>query len=326
MTAVEFWECVAVGLLTWGNAYVLKARGAGGKLVALDPLNPALVTVSRTRSGTRVYLYADQGGQKQYTEDEIWHIKGFGTDGLSGLSPIGMGWRSMMGAANAETAASNLFGGSMRPSGVVSIPEILTPEQRDQMQGVITNGVFGNSELGRQFLLEGGAKYQQLTINPIDAQMTEQLARSVEDVCRWFQVPPSMIGHGTAVSNWGTGREQINLGYLQHVLDPYLQRIRQSIAKNLLTAAERRRYYAEHSLEGLLRADSAGRAAFYSTMVQNGIYTSNFCRALENLPPMDGGDELRCQSNLVPVKLLGKITTAASKEPTETEETDDDPA
>lgn len=307
MTAVEFWECVVVGLLTWGNSYVLKSY-SGSRLVALDPLNPALMTVRRTLDGAVTYIYADPRGQRDYTEREIWHIKGFGSDGLIGYSPLGMGWRSVLSATKVENASANTFGENMRPSGVISIEPILTKDQRAQMQTSIIDGVFGNREVGRQYLLEGNAKYTQLTINPVDAQMVEQLSRSVEDLCRWYQVPPSMIGHGTAVSNWGTGREQINLGFKQYVLDPYLTRIEQSIAKHLLTPAERKKYYAEFNLESLLRADSQGRSNFYDKMVKGGIYTPNFCRSLENLEPLPGGDQLFMQSAMLPLDKLGQVT------------------
>lgn len=310
MTAVEFWESVVVGLLTWGNSYVLKTY-SGSKIIALDPLDPALMTVRRTLDGFVTYVYADPRGQREYTERDVWHIKGFGSDGLIGYSPIGMGWRSVLGAAKVETASANTFGENMRPSGVVSIKPILTKDQRKQMQEAIIDGVFGDSAVGRQYLLEGEAKYQQLSINPVDAQMVEQLNRSVEDLCRWYQVPPSMIGHGTAVSNWGTGREQINLGFKQYVLDPYLTRIEQSIAKHLLSPADRKRYYAEFNLESLLRADSAGRSAYYREMITTGVYTPNFCRALENLEPLDGGDQLFMQGAMVPITMLGKNTSAS---------------
>ena len=176
------------------------------------------------------------------------------------------------------------------------------------MQEAIVDGVFGNMEIGKLHLLEGGATYQQIGINPVDAQMAETLNRSVEDLCRWYQVPPSMIGHGTAVSNWGTGREQINLGFKQYVLDPYLTRIEQSIAKHLLTPAERKKYYAEFNLESLLRADSQGRSNFYDKMVKGGIYTPNFCRSLENLEPLPGGDQLFMQSAMLPLDKLGQVT------------------
>ena len=313
MTAVEFWEAVISQLCLWGNSYVLKAFNGAGKIVALTPLNPDLMGLPyREPSGAIIYPYSDPKlGRKEYTERDIWHVKGFGTDGICGLSPIRKGWRSMYSAGSVERAASNTFTNNMRVAGVVSVKEYLNKDQREQMKTKVLGAVFGDEKTGQLQLLEGGAEFKQLSLNPIDAQMLETRNFSVEDLCRWFSVPPSMIGHGTAVSNWGTGREQIMLGFLTFALRPYLTRIEQGIKKSLMTPADRIRYYAEYSLEGLLRADTTTRAAFYSTMVQNGLKTRNEIRELENDPPMPGGDELTVQSNLIPLTLLGKITNTA---------------
>jgi HK97 family phage portal protein len=311
MTAVEFWEAVVSLLLLWGNSYVLITRNVVGNIVSLDPLNPALMTVRRTLDGAVTYLYATPKGQKEYTEADIWHIKGFGTDGLCGLSPIGVGWRSMAGAGAAEAASAAMFTNDMRVAGVVSVKEFLDAKQREQMKNKVMGAVFGNSRTGQLQLLEGGAEFKQLSMNPVDAQMLETRQYSVEDLCRWFNVPPSMVGHGTAVSNWGTGREQQNLGFLQYVLRAYMVRIEQGVKKSLMKPAERLRYYSEFSVEGLLRADSQTRYQVYATAVQNGLKTRNEVRALENDPPLPGGDDLTVQSNLIPVTLLGKITNTA---------------
>lgn len=325
MTARDFWNSIQVRLDTWGNAYVLKTF-SGARIVSLDPLNPALMTVRRTSSGDPQFIYADPKGQKTYTERDIWHIKGFTEDGLTGLSPIGVGARSMARASSAEAASSALFSGDMRPSGVVSVDPILTADQRKQMQEAITNGIFGDPRMGRQYLLEGGAQYKQLTINPVDAQLIEQVNASVEDLCRWYGVPPAMIGHGTAVSNWGTGREQQNLGFLQYVIDPDLVGIEQSIAKNLLTPAERLKYFAEFSREGFFRMDSTGRGNFYDKMIKASVYTPNFCRSLENLEPLPGGDTLLVQGAMIPLEMAGKITGAGQNPDTIAQDTEDKPA
>ncbi|MFC0132749.1 phage portal protein [Massilia eurypsychrophila] len=311
MTAVEFWEAVVSQLCLWGNAYCLKSFGAAGRLVALDPLNPALMTVRRTLDGAITFVYADPRGRREYSEAEIWHVKGFGTDGLMGQSPISIGWRSIRGARAAEVAASDLYTNNMRPAAIVSVKEFLDKDQRARMKDKVMGAVFGNAQTGQLQLLEGGAEYEQLTMNPVDAQMLESRTFSVEDLCRWFGMPPSMIGHGTAVSNWGTGLEQKNLHLIQYVLRPYLVRIEQGVRKSLLKPAERTRFFAEYSMEGLLRGDSAARAAFYSSMTQNGLMTRNEARSLENWPRKDGGDELTVQSNLIPLSLLGKVTNSA---------------
>lgn len=322
MTAVEFWNAVALRLLLWGNAYVRKDY-SGKRLIALWPLDPARVTRRRLPSGALEYLYADPSGQKVYSEDQMWHIKGFTEDGECGLSPIAVGCRAILAANAASNASANTFTGNMRPSGVVSVDAILTKDQRAQMQSAIVDGIFGDSTMGRQYLLEGGAQYKQLTINPVDAQLVEQLNMGVEELCRLYGVPPAMIGHGTAVSNWGTGREQQNLGFLQYVLDPDLVRIEQSIAKNLLAPAERARYFAEFSREGFFRVDSSGRAAFYDKMIKAAVYTPNFCRSLENLEPIEGGDNLFMQSNMIPLDMVGKITSTGQNTDTIAQDTED---
>jgi hypothetical protein len=83
--------------------------------------------------------------------------------------------------------------------------------------------------------------------------------------------------------------------------------------KQLLTPAERLRITVEFNFEGLLRADSAARASFYSQMVQNGILTRNEVRRLENLPPLPGGDDLTIQSNMIPATKLGELTSASGE-------------
>jgi HK97 family phage portal protein len=304
MTATEFWELVVAYVVLRGRCFVLKEYGADGAPFAFTPLDfDRMGTIRVLRNGALEYPYNDPiKGPVVYTEDDIWEVKGF-----CGMSVIQYGAKSMAAASAAEGAASGLFDRDMRPNAVITRDEILTKDQRAMWKQAIEDGMASTTAGGGSVrLLEGGVKYQQLSMSAEDAQLLQTRQYSTEDLCRWFGVPPAMIGHGTAVSNWGTGREQINLGFLQYVLRPHLKRLEQGICKSLLRPEERRRIYAEFSVEGLARADTAGRAQFYATAVQNGWMTRNEVRDLENLPTKDGGDELTVQSNLVPVTLLGQ--------------------
>ena len=306
-TAVEFWEEVITSIALRGRAYILKTYNVTGDLISLVPLHPDRMGARRLqRNGTYVYTYNDPLGAVDYTEDQLWIPRGY-----CDLSVIQYGARSMGAASASENAAAKLFGNDMKPTAVITRDEILTKDQRRQVKEAIDDGMLKSTMGGGTLrLIEGGMKYQQLSLSAEDAQLLESRQFSVEDLCRWIGVPPSMIGHGTAVSNWGTGREQINLSFLQYVLSAYTERLEQGITKWLIKPEERRRIYAEFSVEGLLRADSAGRAAFYSTMAQNGIMTRNEIRTLENWPEVEGGNELTVQSNLVPITLLGQGTTS----------------
>jgi HK97 family phage portal protein len=159
---------------------------------------------------------------------------------------------------------------------------------------------------GKSPVLEQGITPELIGINPIDAQLLESRNHSVEEICRWFLVDPSLIGFGGKDSNWGTGLEQKMIGFVTLTLSSWIRRIEQSIYINLLTPAQRQTQYAQYNLEALLRGDSSSRAEFYSKMTQNGIYTRDDCRVKENLPRRGGNaDVLTVQTNLSPIDKLG---------------------
>lgn len=314
MTAVEFWEAVVAQLCLWGNAYCLKTY-ARGRVVSIDPLNPAAMTVKTDLNGALAYHYASAKGVIVYTEAEVWHLKGFGIDGLIGLSPVSYARNSLGASMSSDEASGKVFSNGLRAGGALKMSQILRPDQRKEIRESLATDLVGTANNGKLMILEAGMEYQPLSMNPEDAQMLETRGFHVEEICRWFRVPPFMVGHSEKSTSWGTGLEQQMLGFLTFALRPYLSRIEQGIKKSLLSPAERIKYHAEFSLEGLMRADSAGRAALYASAAQNGWKTRNEIRGLENDPPVEGGDELTVQSNLIPISLLGQITatTQAAK-------------
>jgi HK97 family phage portal protein len=300
MTAVEFWEAVAVCLALWGNAYAEK-RTLGRRVVALHPLSPARVQPFR-RDGKLVYRYLDPKGEtREIAEDAMFHVRGFGSMGEVGLSVISYARHSLGIAMAADESLGRLHANGVRPSGVLQMEGTLTPEQRAMARANIVGPMSGVDNAGKIFLLEAGMRFEPISISPVDAQMLETRAFAVEDICRWFRVPPHMVGHTTKSTSWGTGLEQQQIAFLQFALRPYLTRIEQAIRRSLIPAEQRKRLKAEFSVEGLLRGDSAARASFYAVMVQNGIYSRNEVRALENRAPKAGADELTVQAQNVPL-------------------------
>jgi HK97 family phage portal protein len=167
---------------------------------------------------------------------------------------------------------------------------------------------------GKVMTLMAGFKFQPISMPPEDAQMLQTRAFHVEEICRWFRVPPFMIGHTEKSTSWGTGLEQQMIGFLTFALRPYLTRIEQAVRKSLVAPEEWRTISAEFNLEGLLRADSHGRAEFYAAMVNNGIYTRNEVRSKENMAPLAGGDRLTVQLNNTFLDLLGTVPAPANQQ------------
>lgn len=306
MTAVQFWEAMVASMLLHGRAYAEK-RFLGGRIVAIDFLLPASTVRNVDYDGRVTYRYYSRNGYRDIANDAIIDIPAFTLDGVTGLTPIGYARRVFGAAQAAEDAAETIFSKGLRAAGFLKNKNLLKPDQRNRLRDQLKKFTAGGEEEGSIFVLENDADFSALTMNPEDAQMLQTRAFSVEEICRFYRVPPWMVGHTEKSTSWGTGMEQQMIGFSTFTLRPWLSRIEQAIRRSLLTPVERLTYFAEFAVEGLLRADSAGRAAFYSTMTQNGIYTRDECRQKENLPRMGGNaDVLTVQANMLPLDALAQ--------------------
>ncbi|HFT1689441.1 TPA: phage portal protein [Providencia stuartii] len=305
MTPSRFMLMVVASLCLQGNAYIEK-RYIGGKLVSLQPLLPQLVTVKRLDNGLLDYQCVDQGGKNRpIPVKNMMHIRGFGLDGVVGLTPIQVG-RNILGSAIAtDETAAKIFRNGLLASGFLSSKTALTKEQREKLRGYL-NAFISSENAGKLMILENDLSYNGISMNPEDAQLLQSRSWSIEEICRWFRVPPFMVGHADKQSSWASSVEGMNMQFLTNTLRPLLVNIEQEINRCLLDSDDD--YYAEFSVEGLLRADSAGRAAYYTTALQNGWMSRNDVRRLENLPPIEGGDIYTVQLNLTPIEQLGKDT------------------
>jgi HK97 family phage portal protein len=310
-TAAVFWEAVVAAMLLRGNARAEKLM-VGARVVGLMFLDPRRLTINRNGQGRKQYLYLnDDGTQREIPAARIWNIPGFSLDGKCGVSVIRYGATVFGSALAADTAASTTFANGLMPRVWFKYPKVLTPQQREEARENTIGRLAGAINAGKPAILENEMEVGTVGINPDDAQLLESRAFGVEEICRWFRVPPFMVGHAEKSTSWGTGIEQQMIGFLTFTLAPWLKRIEQAISKDLLAPTERLRYYPKFAVEGLLRADSAGRSAFYSAMVNNGIMTRDEVRELEDREPMGGNAALlTVQSAMTTLDGIGINTEA----------------
>lgn len=303
-TPLEFWETNVAWLMAMGNAYSEKVS-TGRRLSALQPLPSTHCHPVRKDDGELVYRVHDRGQVEELPRDKVFHLKGFGFGGDIGLSPIRFGVQTFGSAIAMEEASAKVFGSGLQASGVLSSDQTLNPEQREGLRKIMEAYV-GSSNAGKLMILEAGLKYERLALTPVDVQMLEHLRFSVEEICRWFGMPPIIIGHAAqGQTMWGTGVEQILIAWLTLGIDPLCDRIEARIKKQLIRPTGNRRRYAEFNREALLQMDSAAKVAFLSAVTQNGLMTRNEGRAKLNLPRVDGADQLTAQTNLAPLDQLG---------------------
>ncbi|MDX0275743.1 phage portal protein [Sinorhizobium meliloti] len=303
-TALEYWESQVAWMAATGNAYSEKVE-SGRRLIALQPMPSTHCWPFRDAEGVLKYNFNDRGRSEVLPREKVFHLRGFGFGGDVGLSPIQFGAQAFGSAIAIDEAAAKLYGNGLQASGVLSSDKTLDKDQREQLQKIMEKFV-GSTNAGKLMVLEAGLKYDRLAMSPVDAQMLENKRFSVEEICRWWGVPPIIIGHAAqGQTMWGSGVEQILLAWLTLGIDPLCDRIEARIKKQLIRPAGNRRRYAEFNREALLQMDSKSKAAFLSTMTQNGLMTRNEGRSKLNLPRRDGGDELTAQTNLAPLTQLG---------------------
>lgn len=307
MTAANFLGATIAAMLLRGVAYWEKQLSAG-RPIGLGFLPNDCLAITCLPDGRKTYRFTEYGKTREIPEDRIVKIIGFSLNGKDGLSAVSYACNVFGAAAAAETAAANTFLKGLLQTVFFKFPTVLKESQRNEAREAIAK-ISGALNAGSPAIMEAGMDAGSIGINPIDAQLLESRAFSTEEICSWFRVQPFMIGRASkGQTNWGTGIEQQMIGFITFTLAPWLRRIEQAIEKDLLLPAEKGKYYAEFTIDGLLRGDSAARQAFYASALQNGWMNRTQVAIKENLPPPPDGDVYTVQSNLIPLDKLGTQT------------------
>ena len=305
-SAYDFWEFMVASIELTGNAYAEITRRNGGVITSLTPVRPDVMRVARNGAGVIMYSWRDTSGEHSVEQSAMLHIRGFGGNPLGGLSPLTACRLAFASAITTDRAAATVFANGVRPSGVMGTDKLLSPEQREVLEQLLQEKFVGALNAGRPMLLDNGVKWEQLSIDPTDAQMLESRRFGVEEVCRIFEVDPHLVGQTVGNSTLGSSIDSQTLSVMKFKMRKRLKRIEGSLAKQLLSVAEvKAGVTIKFNVEAFLRADSVGRSQFYQSALMNGWMTINEVRALEGLAPVPGGDVPRMQMQNVPITEAG---------------------
>lgn len=278
-------------------------------------------SIARRVNDRLVYDVQDQDSGKAYTvdQDDMLHFAGFGFDGLRSLSAIQYAARSAIGnsLAAAEYSGRSIGEGAM-PQIALTYPNAMKSEQTRLLRENFVATYTGTGSRKLPLVLTDGGSATTLSISPVDMQLLESRRFEREDICQALGVPPVLIGDNDKTSSWGTGIEQITLGFVKYTVKPHLCRWEEELNRKLFRSAGG---FVEFELDGLLRGDSKAQAeAFRSALggpgTGDGYMTINEIRRLKNLPPAADGNKLY----KAPAKPLGTAKSPDPTDPTEPKE------
>ncbi|MGJ7249677.1 phage portal protein [Morganella morganii] len=315
MTPQEFWELLIACLCLRGNFYAYKVK-ALGEVVELLPLEPSSVTPKLNSKWEPEYQVTFPDGKRDtLTQDDIWHVRIFTLDGLTGLSPIAYAKQAVGLGLATEEHGSRLFGNGAVTSGVLQTDQYLKDDAYERLKTDFENRHQGLANAHKPMILEMGLKWQQISMTSEDAQFLETRKFQLEEICRIFRVPLHMLQNTDRATF--SNIENLGIGFINYSLVPYLTRIEQRINVGLVKPSKQGVFYAKFNTGALLRGDMKSRFDAYATGINWGIYSPNECRELEELNPRDGGDIW-----LTPMNMTTKPESSPEKE--EKQHVDDD--
>jgi len=291
MTMLNFLKFVVVNMALRGNAFALIERNRNGDPIGLVPLDGRTVKID-TEDDLLYWITPSEGAPYPVSPEHLLHFKLFSLDGIIGLSPIEH-QAETMGLAKAGQQWSARF---MRKGGFtggyVIYEQFLTKAQQAQVMEKFPDVRKADvDDIGKMAILQGNPKIVPAGISQKDAQFIESQQFQEEAIAGIYGVPLWLANRAGKTSIMGSNLEQQLTGFITFGLKPYVDAVEDELNDKLYRVKSR---FSEFTVEGLLRADSAGRATYYGSALGgsggSGWMTINEVRVKENLPPLEGAE------------------------------------
>lgn len=291
MTLLNFLKFVVVNMALRGNAFALIERNRNGDAIGFVPLDCNTVTID-TDDELIYWVTPKDGDRFPVSPENMLHFKLFSLDGIVGLSPIEY-QAETMGLAKAGQQWSSRF---MRKGGFtggyVIYEQFLTKVQQAQVMEKFPDVRQGDvDDIGKMAILQGNPKIVPAGLSQKDAQFIESQQFQEEALAGIYGVPLWLANRAGKTSIMGSNLEQQLTGYITFGLKPYIDAVEDEFNDKVYRQSSR---FVEFTVEGLLRADSAGRSTYYGGALGgsggSGWMTINEVREKENLPPLNGDE------------------------------------
>lgn len=312
-----FFDCA----FTTGRGLSYIERSASGTPVAIWHMEPEKTTIER-RSGRKFYVYQIEAGRTvTYAAADVIDVPfSLKADGLEHRSPINTG-RDAIGLAIAITQYGSKFfaNGGVPPFAITG--NFTTPDGLRRASDDMQEAVKKSAKEKRQAItLPLGLDIKPIGGNPEQNQLVEVQRFCIEQIARLYSLPPIFLQdltNGTFSNN-----EQQDLHFVKHTLKRWAEAFEQELNLKLFGRTSNTRY-VELEMDGLLRGDFKTRIEGYARGIQTGLFMPAEARERENLPYVEGSDQLFMQGATVPINRAGEQPPAEAPAPTDTDEPDD---
>lgn len=318
MTSFAWREAWGINVDLWGNHYSIIRYNNAGRVLGFEPQPPSRVTALRMSTGRNAYdvLHVD-GTKERIDQDDMLHIAGLGFDGLKGASRIQAFARNSISLAKLfEEQTGRAHENATRPSGAVTVPPNISADGFARQKAYFTEQNTGRLNAGRVLWLDQGQTFTPYAMSSEDLQTIEARRFQIADICRFFGVPPHLVGEAAGTSAWGSGIESLTTGFLIFTLESELQRVEAELRLKLFAGTS---HYPRFDRAALRAMDVQADAAAAQTEINSGVLTINERRRFKQRAAVEGGDEPMINSTMLPLSRIlnppAPATPPAPQEP-----------
>ena len=312
MTGPTFWTQQFMSSLTYGNPYAWKGRAQAidhqrpwAGISELHPFHPATVKIAKQpETADKLFIIKGdvdaRGEQIVRTVDEVAHTPYLSQDGYVGLSPIEDNAAALGIAIQAQRQEATQLRDGLRSPGVLTSTEMIEQADAEAIVKRWMENKTGTNQ--RPIVLGKGATFTPISIAPKDAELLATLGYFAQDIpLQIYGVPPHMVSIVSKSTSWGSGIEQMFIGFLVTVALPFLIPFEELYGSECLDPDLQLKF----TVNNLLRGDMNSRANFYRTLRQMGAMSADTILELEDLPPRGIEDDYLSPQNMTRLLVPG---------------------
>ncbi|EAH7207235.1 phage portal protein [Campylobacter jejuni] len=294
MTPFTFFEAFMVQMLIYGNGFLYPVKKRNGVINSIELIENKDINIFKM-NGKYFYQAYSKNGSIVLNYDEVLNVPYHTKDGVKGIAPLRKSKNTTELATAIEQHGLSFFKNGSFTSGVISVPNELSEEAYSRLKQSFKEN-YSQKKAYNISILEGGASYAQTTSANKNSQFLESKQFQVIEIARLFNIPPHKLGDLSRATFSNIEQQETN--YMVQTITPLTTKIEQALNRFLLNQNERKEFYFKFNINAILRADSSSRWESYVKALSNGVMSINEVRALEEMNPIDNGND-----HLIPLNL-----------------------
>jgi len=325
-TASDLKMALTQSLLSDGNAYAFAVRNDRFGIAEMYPVRPSNVSVYIDHEDGSVYYHVADSDVLALSQvdtgywfpaRDMLHIRLFSYNHpLTGVTPLTAAALGVNAGLNIGAQTAAFFGNMARPSGIIKHPKPLKKEAVQKIKETFMQAASGD-QAGAPIVFSEGMDWEPMAMTAVDAELIQSYNLTERQVAQIYRVPFFFLNEMADMKLGSV--ESLTRYFINSGLGFYFTHLAEALTKFFALPPNESIIFDYES--ALLQGDFEARMEAYKTGVQGGIYTVNEARGREGLSPVEYGDDVRMQQQMVPLSYgVAVQPPAASSVPVEPEE------